>query len=210
MQVTAMAAKLGLIRRVGFLPLLHWQDDAVDEVARAFVVDDRAGTKLGDRQEPGPGKEFVATLPGPPTRDVGREGKPRKVVAWQEALAGKVPVAVEVGLGDVFSLGQQFELRFGLLAEAFGSVFIGGRSGGVTDDPILDFPLTRAPRGRGRATDRMLRRNRGRLDPVTSSSQRSVNQSDCIQLVPETISNSFCHAARLSAGSLGSQVHKLA
>ena len=114
------------------------------------MVDDAPRPELGDRQEPGPGQELVSRLPRPPRRDERRERKPGEVVARQEALAGEVAVAVEVGLDDVARLGQQVDLRFGLAAQPLGLRSCRRLPGGVADDWFWASRWATAARNRPR------------------------------------------------------------
>ena len=137
-QVAAAGAQFGA---AGEDVVADGQNDLVDRVFGAFVVDDRPGAELGDRQEPGPREEFVAPFLSPATRNVGRERQPRETVAGQETFAGKVAIAVEVGLDQVLGLGEQFELRFCFLAETLGLGPVVGGSRGIDDDAVLPVAL---------------------------------------------------------------------
>ena len=107
-----------------FAALRDRQDDLVDHVARAFVVDDGPRPELGDGQEARAGQEFVLVAPEPPARDEGRERQAREAVTRQKAFAGEVAVGVEVGLDHVLAVGQQIDLAFCLLAQPPGLVAI--------------------------------------------------------------------------------------
>ena len=65
------------------------------------------------------------SLPRPTSRDVGREWKPREVVSGKKPFAGKVSVTVEIRLGDVAGLGEEFKLRLGFLTEPLGTFLVG-------------------------------------------------------------------------------------
>src|SRR5262249_4100503 len=83
MQVAAVRAVLDRGRRQPvLLRPLGRQEDPVDEVARALVVDDAARPELGDGEEARPLQELIAPLAIATRRNESREGK-----AW-EAVAG--------------------------------------------------------------------------------------------------------------------------
>src|SRR5439155_15461472 len=96
-------ALLGLARGDAVI-LPHGQDHAIDQVARALMIDNGARAELGDRQETGPREVFIALLGASPW-NIGRERQAREVVAGQKALAGEVAVAVEIRLLETFDFG---------------------------------------------------------------------------------------------------------
>lgn len=104
------------------------------------MVDDGARAELGDRQETRAREEVIAPDLAPTTGDVGGQGQPGEAVAWQEAFAGEVPVAVEVGLCGARRVGEQVDLRLGLGAEPLGLLMI-LRAGAIRDNGVLEFPL---------------------------------------------------------------------
>src|SRR5262249_46314299 len=134
MQVTASVAELGALRQ--HVAVADGQDDFVDDIFRAFVIDDRARAEFRNRQEPRARNEFV-TLLAAARRDEGRNRQAREAVARQKAFAGEVAVAVEVGLRDALHLGQQFDLRFGEAAHALRQFLVLWAARGVTDDAVL-------------------------------------------------------------------------
>ena len=144
-EVAADRALLGALGSravcVGILALGHRQVDLVDDVARAFVVDDGARAELGDGQEARPGQEFVGVALDAPAGDIGRERQAREAVAGQEAFAGEVAVGVEVGLDDVLGFGQQLDLALGLLAQALGLVVVVFGARVIVDDLLLRLLL---------------------------------------------------------------------
>ena len=120
-------------------PFSHRQDGLVDDVARSLVVNDGAGPKLGDGQEPRPLQELLP-LPKTPahsatraparpsTRDERRQRQAREAVAGEKALAGEVTVAVKVGLQQPIDVGEQVHLLLGLGTETFGQGSVDGAS----------------------------------------------------------------------------------
>src|SRR5262245_14774266 len=93
---------------------LDGENDLVDHVARALVVDDAARAELGDCEEARTGEELVHT---PLLATAGQESRQRKaweVVPWKEALAREVAIAVEVGVRRRRSLEEQPKLGLGL------------------------------------------------------------------------------------------------
>src|SRR5205823_1823654 len=90
------------------------QEDAVDHVAGALVVDDRTRAELGDGEEARPLHELIPTLPAAARRDKRREWQPREAIAGQEAFAREVAVAVEVGLQVALLVVAAEELELSL------------------------------------------------------------------------------------------------
>jgi soluble P-type ATPase len=119
----------------------NWKDDLVNQIPRTLVVDNRPRTELGDGEESWTGQELVPPRSCPAPRDVGRQRQARETVAWQEALAGEVPVAIEVGLRNVLGPGQQLDLGLSLLAQSLGLNTLRGRPRVIQDDPVLEFAL---------------------------------------------------------------------
>src|SRR5208337_386086 len=117
------------------------QDDLVDDVGGALVIDDAARAELGDRQEARAREEFVAALDAFPRGDERGERQAGEVVARQKALAGKVAVGVEIRLHDVARVGQQGNLGFRFPAQPFG-LFPLGLSGDVGNHLVLIIPLS--------------------------------------------------------------------
>ena len=175
-EVAAGRAELGLLGGE-LVVLLDREDDPVDLVARALVVDDRAGPELGDRQEPGPRHELVPRLPRPPGRDVGRQRQPGEVVAGQEPLAGEVAVAVEVRLGAGCSSRSAGRAATRPRGAAGAAWFLS--AAGREASPMIRFWASRwataarySPRHRSQAAS-----NRLAAWASTSSSQPSAYQS---------------------------------
>ena len=91
--------------------------DLVHPVTRALVVDQGAGTELGDGEKAGAGDVLVASGAPAPGRHVGGDREPGEVVAGQEAFRREVPVGVEVAFVDAFGLGEEADLALGLRAQ---------------------------------------------------------------------------------------------
>src|SRR5688500_4323098 len=99
MEVPAVLALLERVRRQAVLLVaIGREEDAVDDVASALVVHDRARPELGNREEAGPLQVLVLALSASASGDERRQGQPGKAVAREEAFAREVAVAVEVGL----------------------------------------------------------------------------------------------------------------
>src|SRR6266508_257986 len=97
MQISASVAEFGALRQ--HIAVAHGQDDLVDDVFRAFMIDDRTRPEFRNRQEARARNEFVALLAAA-SRDERRNRQAREAVARQKALAGEVAVTVEIGLPD--------------------------------------------------------------------------------------------------------------
>ena len=115
--------------------------DLVHPVARALVVDQRAGAELRDGEEAGAGDELVTPLAPAPARHVGGDRQPGEVVAGEEALRREIAVGVEVPLVDPLRFGEQADLALGLCAQPPRVVALGLRPGVVTDDRVVDLAL---------------------------------------------------------------------
>src|ERR1039458_3440294 len=137
-QVAARCAPLELTEDRPILA--ERQNRFVDEVSRPFVVDYGPRTEFGDGKEPRSRKELVSLL-GPPAWNIRRQWQAWEVVPGQEALAGKVPIAVEIGLDDVLRLGQQFVLRFGFPSESLGLAAFVRRARHIHNDGVLNLLL---------------------------------------------------------------------
>ena len=129
MEVAAARALLHRGRRQPvLLRSLGREEDAVDEVARALVVDDAARPELRDREEPRALEELISPLACAAGGDKCRERKPWEAVAGEEALAREVAVAVEVGLpcALLLSAAEELDLGLGLVAQTARHVPGGG------------------------------------------------------------------------------------
>src|ERR1019366_3687863 len=138
MQVATLRAPLELTEDWSILT--KRQNCFVDEVARPFVVDYGPRTEFGDGKEPRSRKELVSLL-GTPAWNIRRQRQAREDVSGQEALAGKVPIAVEIGLDDVLRLGQQFVLRFSFPSEPLGLAAFVRRARHIHNDGVLNLLL---------------------------------------------------------------------
>ncbi len=118
--------------------------DLVDLVALPFVVDQRAGAELADRDEARAVDELAVAGHAPTPGDIGAQRQTRERVARQEALGGEVAVGVEVALLVVgLVVAQQAELIECLPPACFGHL-AGVRAAGVVEaDPVLLVDLGR-------------------------------------------------------------------
>jgi hypothetical protein len=99
------------------------------------VVDHRAGSELGDADEPG-ALDVIAFAAAVQAGDIGGQRQPRERVAGQEPLGGEVAVGVEVRLEVVGVLvGQQVELDAGVVGAAGGVLALLVWDGGVDGFP---------------------------------------------------------------------------
>ena len=137
MEVPAGAAALDLGDVDAGAVVTGGQADAVDLVAGALVVDERAGAELADRHEPGPLDEvaFPAAAGAPFRRNERRQRQPRERIAGQEAFRGEVAVGVEITLKHVVDLAlEEVEGSTGLRNAAAGTLFRAfGRADGFQD-----------------------------------------------------------------------------
>ncbi len=96
-QVSAQVTQFGSGKGQPLFPGRR-EDDLVNLVASALVVDDASRAEFGDREEARTREELVIGALEPAAGNVGREREPREVVAGEETLACEVAVAVEVRL----------------------------------------------------------------------------------------------------------------
>ena len=105
------------------------------------MVDQRSRTELRDRQEASARQELVPVVSQSPAGNEGRQRKAREAVAGQEALAGEVPVAVEVVLDRAPGLREQAQLILGFPVEARSLLLVIRRTGVVLLDSVLRVEL---------------------------------------------------------------------
>jgi hypothetical protein len=118
------------------------EDDLVDLEARSFVVDDRAGSELGDGEEARAREELVVGAAAAASAgQVGREREAREVVAGEETFAGEVAVGVEVGVELSLGRGEQIELGVGLCEQAAGLFALLLGAGAIAVDGVLAASL---------------------------------------------------------------------
>src|SRR5690606_23311006 len=144
--IAAVAAHAySLLGQFGFSNLLLIncaQNHALDPVLLALMVDQAEWAKLRDCQKAGARQDSVVVFSaaGACTWYEGCQRQTRKVVAWQEALSGEVPVGFEVRLAFIVVL-QQAELDGTFLPASSGYITLPLAAGGAGHQPIGLFDL---------------------------------------------------------------------
>ncbi len=93
---------------------INRQNYLVDAVAGAFMVNDGAGTELGDGQEAGTGEKIISSSLPPPAGYIRGEGEAGKVITGEEPFTGKVAVTLEVSLICGWGRGEECNVGCGL------------------------------------------------------------------------------------------------
>src|SRR5687768_11931328 len=91
----------------------HPENDLAHAILAAFVIDDAARAEFGEAKETRPGEEGIFADTFLARWHERHERQTREVIAGQEALAGKIAVGIEVGVGRGRGLQQQVLLRLG-------------------------------------------------------------------------------------------------
>src|SRR6185312_3707339 len=89
------------------------QNDTIDNVTRALVIDEIPWPELADGKEPRPREEVVRTgLCAAPWDERG-DRQAGEAVSGKKTFAGEVPIGIEIGLaGSAGGSKQKFNLRF--------------------------------------------------------------------------------------------------